>query len=344
MKRLLAFLLLVLALVASASNAAADSDFIPPEAKSVDGDLSSSPTARPIRFAPRFTSKLEPLEELRPDQQLRLKLTVFLKHDCDGELKVSVITKDGLVYDGPESWTVNVKTDQLYRKDLSVTIPNNDTSTIHIILRCEHWGDRIDRHFVTTTDTVEYWETDPRSLQKPPRQLYPWGPTRDSASAERREAMERGEQPYFRATVVDSGAAEKSQLDEMRDYEKEPLTDAQVQYHSVGKDLYRRLEGEKEFTLVKRMSAEESKAKRQAYLDSLAGLPPNAQVRVCLNLRGHHLEFVEKRLGPLDTPESESYYHLTVTRVLLEQLREQGVPIMYLDLEDIVHKPHPSER
>ena len=86
-------------------------------------------------------------------------------------------------------------------------------------------------------------------------------------------------------------------------------------------------------------------ADKRRYLDSIAVLPPDAEIRVCADLRRpSQLEFAKERLGFLGTPEAESYYHLKVTKALLMQLREKGVPIMYLDIEDIVHKPHPSEQ
>ncbi len=343
MRRLLPCFGLVLALASFVSDECVVKAEAGQEAISVNGDIETK--ARPVRPASQFETKLEPLEELKPDQQLRLMLTVIPKHECGSELEVSVITKAGLVYDGPESWKVTVGKDSVYSTELSVTIPNNDTCSIHILLRGEHCGDRIDRHFVTTTDTVEFWETDPRSLQVQPRRLYPFGPKRDSASAELLEAMERGEQPYFRTSIIDSTANEKSQLEEMHKIEKEPLTDAQLQYHTVGKELYRRLEGEREFTFVKRRSTEQILAERQNYLDSITLLPLDAEIRVCVDLRRpEQLELARQMMGSLPTPESEAYYHLTVTKEQLMGLSDQGVPILYLDLEDIVHKPHPSER
>lgn len=230
----------------------------------------------------------------------------------------------------------DLESDSSFSMSFSVSIVNNDTTEVTVEMTCGRFTEKARNFFVTTADTVEYWKGNPRD--------YKWRPMPSAPLIKVDLKVAPPDSNYYRWSIIDSTANEKSQLDEMRQLEKEPLTGAQLQYQTVGKDLYRRLEGETRFTLVKRMSAEASKAKRQAYLDSLAGLPPNAQVQVCLNLRGHHLEFVEETVGPLDTPESESYYHLTVTRELLEQLREQGVPIMYLDLEDMVHRPHPSDR
>lgn len=60
----------------------------------------------------------------------------------------------------------------------------------------------------------------------------------------------------------------------MRRIEETPLTDAQVQYFRIGDDLYRRHEGEKEFTLVPKRSMEEIQTEKKRYLDSIAVLPP----------------------------------------------------------------------
>lgn len=342
MRRLLTCFGLVLALASFASDERVAKAQTGKEAITL-GAGGSGASTRPLRPSKQpIDADIVVLGKYTAGSNTALRLTVTPQLMCGKELNVTVISKWGLVYDGPETWTATVEKDQEYSTTLTVDISNGDTSSIQLLITCGSCVTILNRYFVVAGDSVELWEFDPRSMQ-PVSKFAEGNLTRITPSGMQPEELNQGEQPYFRSHIIDSTANENSQIEEMRKFEEEPLKDAQVQYHSVGKDLYRRLEGEKEFTLIERLTAEESRAKRQAYLDSLAGLPPNAEIRVCLNLRGHHLEFVNKMVGPLGKPESESYYHLTVTKAMLEQLKEQGIPIMYLDIEDMVHRPHPSD-
>ena len=283
--------------------------------------------------------KLEPMSELTTDGPVTMSLIIIPRESCGDTIMYQLIPTPSLTVVGPDTRTVVVNADGVFKTEFDIVIPDNDTSEIVVKILDAPPHLEFPRCFVTTADTIEYYYMHPTK--------YPWHSKPQSG---RSQVLIKPSEPTvpdsntYRFSLEPAPPVKERQLAEMRQLEKEPLTDAQVQYHNVGKELYRRLEGEKVFTLVVRKSAEELRAEKQAYLDSLAGLPPNAKVRVCLNLRGDHLQFVKEMVGPLPTPESESYYHLTVTKELLEQLKEKGVPIMYLDLEDRVHRPHPSDQ
>lgn len=301
-----------------------------------------------VRPSYPFVVEFKPSSPLSMDEPITMTLQIKPRtstlqimsgDDCGDTVAIELIGDRGLQALGANAMTGTFGADSTYTTSFDVILPPDDTSSITVWLRSSVRKMKTQRWFVTTADTVEYWHGNPREY------LYSARP-RSEYEPPKIKLNERAELPdsTLRGSLVPAPPAMERQLADMRTLEKEPLTDAQVQYHNVGKELYRRLEGEKEFTLVVRKSAEELRAEKQAYLDSLAGLPPNAKVRVCLNLRGDHLQFVKEMVGPLPTPESESYYHLTVTKELLEQLKEKGVPIMYLDLEDRVHRPHPSDQ
>lgn len=287
---------------------------------------------------------LEPITDLTTDGPVKMSMTVIPKEGFGDTLTFQIAGTHGLVPIGPDTRTVLANNEGNFETEFEILIPKNDTSrlTVHIVPG-QPWIQQA-RFFVTMADTVEYYRIHPKDHARRVRPQSDW----KAWSAKWPESVRK------RATPPDSNtyrfrteAAPRSeyQLLEMRRIEESPLTDAQVQYFNVGDSLYRRHEGEKEFTLVPKRSMDEILAVKRKYLDSIAQLPPEAEIRVCLDLRRPgQLESARQRLGSLGTPESESYYHQTISKAILEQLKKQGVPIMYLDLEDIVHRPHPSER
>ena len=294
-----------------------------------------------------FVVEFEPSSALLMDKPITMTLRIKPRastsqtmsgDDCGDTVAIELIGDRGLQALGANAMTGTFGADSTYTTSFDVILPPDDTSSITVWLRSNVRKMKVQRWFVTTGDTVEYWLGNPRAYWYSPRPRSEYEPPKHKLN-------ERTELPdsTLRFSLESAPPREEQQLAEMRALEMKPLIGAQVQYHSIGNELYRRFEGEKQFTLVKKKTTEEIMTERKEYLDSLAQLPQDAEVPVCLNLRGHHLEFVKEMVGPLPTPESESYYHLTITKELLEQLKEKGVPIMHLDLEDRVHRPHPSD-
>jgi len=296
-----------------------------------------------------FVVEFEPSSALSIDEPitmtLRIKphasaLQIMSGDDCGDTVGIELIGERGLQALGANAMTGTFGADSTYTTSFDVVLPPDDTSSITVWLRSNVRKMKVQRWFVTTGDTVEYWLGNPRAYWYSPRPRSEYEPPKHKIS-------ERAELPdsTLRGSLVPAPPAKERQLADMRQLEKEPLTDAQVQYHTVDGELYRRLEGESEFTLVPRRSTDEIIADKKRYLDSIAELPPDAEIRVCVDLRRpQQLEFAEQLMGSLGAPESEAYYHLTITKKQLVKLSDQGVPILYLDLEDIVYKPHPSER
>jgi hypothetical protein len=78
---------------------------------------------------------------------------------------VKVEPKDGIVYEGPASWTVEFQHsgDSAYRV-LNLTLPQDDTSEICVNLAYNGGIFPVSWYFVTEGDSVEYFAGDPRQL------------------------------------------------------------------------------------------------------------------------------------------------------------------------------------
>lgn len=287
---------------------------------------------------------LEPITDLTTDGPVKMSMTVIPKEGFGDTLTFQIIGTQGLVPVGSDKRTILANKDGNFVTEFEILIPKNDSAQLTVEILADPPTASQIRWFVTTADTVEYFRGHPMDWARRIRPQSDW----KAWSAKWPESVRK------RATPPDSNTSQfrtepaprsEYQLLEMRRIEESPLTDAQVQYFNVGDSLYRRFEGEKEFTLVQKRSMDEILADKQRYLDSIAQLPSNAEIRVCLNLRHPKLlEFARQKLGSLGSAKSEAYYHQTVTKVQLEKLTAEGISVMYLDLEDVNHKPHPSER
>jgi hypothetical protein len=110
-----------------------------------------------------FGWKFVPITDRCNGRNIVLGFTFHPKEDLISKVVATVEPMEGIVYNGPSSWTVNFqsRSDSTYR-ELSLTLPKNDTSKICVNLAYNgkvfpvHW------YFVTEGDSVEYFAGDPR--------------------------------------------------------------------------------------------------------------------------------------------------------------------------------------
>lgn len=282
--------------------------------------------------------KLEPKTKLTTDGPVTMSLTIIPRENCGDTIRYQLVPTPSLTVVGPDTRTVVVNADGIFETEFDILVPDNDTSEIMVTIIDVPVPLEILRCFVTTADSVEYHYLHPTK--------YWWLSPRDSTKAAFSIKSIVPRIPDSNTYRVFSEAYPRSehQLRQMRELEKEPLSGESVQYFRVGDDLYRRHEGEKEFTLVQKRSIDQIVADKKRYLDSIAALPAEAELRVCVNLQhADHLESTKRMLDGLPEPESDAFYHLTITREQWEELHRQGVPMMYLDIEDAIHKQRPKE-
>ena len=110
-----------------------------------------------------FTCVLEPT--VHPDSAGPVDMTFGFAptehcRDCD-EVTMTVITKNGLKYLGPESWTVQLDSVSPYSTTLQIILPPNDTSSIRIRIQSGNRFATAYAYFVTASDSVEFWKGPP---------------------------------------------------------------------------------------------------------------------------------------------------------------------------------------
>jgi|GEM_PF-3219964 len=79
---------------------------------------------------------------------------------CCDEIPVEVITTGGLQYHGDKLWIVRPSPDtsHSFSTILSITLPDNDTSSLRMVLKMGNARPANHVYFVTTGDSVEFWK------------------------------------------------------------------------------------------------------------------------------------------------------------------------------------------
>ena len=101
------------------------------------------------------------LPERAGPAELRLAVAISDPQFADSVLTITVTTERGLVYHGPESWSVPGPGNSVYTTNLSIEIPPNDTSHIRVSVGCGIFIHSGEDYFVTTGPKLEYWHGRP---------------------------------------------------------------------------------------------------------------------------------------------------------------------------------------
>jgi len=130
-----------------------------------------------------FDCTLEPVSELTTDAPVTMKLTFTPAYPCGNKVAVTVTTLNYVQTFSENTWEVELQDDQPCSTTFQVSIPDDDTSSVHVTLECGRLRERIERVFVSTGDTVEYWIGRPRHYgpHPPPPQS---DPIRDTLTEE----------------------------------------------------------------------------------------------------------------------------------------------------------------
>ena len=84
------------------------------------------------------------------------------------EAEVRVTAIDNLQYFGDSVWTVKVDSGVWSSTIINVIIPPNDISGIRLRIKCGRIPNPVDAYFVTTGDTVEFYQGKPSAHEPPP--------------------------------------------------------------------------------------------------------------------------------------------------------------------------------
>ncbi|MCK4373208.1 MAG: hypothetical protein KAW61_08670 [candidate division Zixibacteria bacterium] len=185
-----------------------------------------------------FVVEFEPSSALSMDEPitmtLRIKprtsiLQIMSGDDCGDTVAIELIGDRGLQALGANAMTGTFGADSTYTTSFDVILPPDDTSSITVWLRSPVRKMEVQRWFVTTADTVEYWHGNPREY------LYSARP-RSEYEPPKHKLNERTELPdsTYRGSLVPAPPVKERQLAEMRQLEKEPLTD--YTHQAVGQD------------------------------------------------------------------------------------------------------------
>jgi len=113
-----------------------------------------------------FDLHLEPNPIPNSAGPVKVKLTIISTSACD-EVTVTISGIDNLEYFGESKWTFRPNLGDTNMFDLSLVIPENDTSGIGITAKCANWPDyRIGAYFITDTERVSFYDFNPRKMFK----------------------------------------------------------------------------------------------------------------------------------------------------------------------------------
>lgn len=123
-----------------------------------------------------FDYKVEPVELPKEAGPVTLLFEIAAVDVCLNcpEIKVTVEPVGGVEYFGPESFTIQAEKGSRYTGTLDISIKPNDTGSLWIRMWTEdpppgiRCSDRFLCSFVTTGDTLEYFEGFPRPKPEPP--------------------------------------------------------------------------------------------------------------------------------------------------------------------------------
>jgi len=295
-------------------------------------------------------AKLEPVEYPTGPGPLQLKLSMTPYWELFTSSVATVQTEGGLTYSGDAEWPVNCDTGEVYTRYIDVTLPDRDTCAVFVALSITTGVHYIRAYFVIKPDTVEFYPhhiTAPVLDDEP--KTKPTGrhgfvvpgefPDRDSLYGTYPRAYPETIAPFGTMKVFRADTSAEAQLRRMSILERHPLQDLPAQYYRVGDEQYVRYRGETEFRLIERLTPEQHKANWRRLKDSLNALPDDADIEVCMavfdsteSLRARNL------LGELPAPAAPGFYHLHVTKGMIDKLKDAGILVEVLFLDPHEHE------
>ncbi len=298
---------------------------------------------------------LETQDQLVVGEMISFSFGITPKHVSCDEITVSVETVSGLTYFGETYWTVPFKDKIETNYSFDVIIPDNDTCGLKITLSCGDYSNTINRYFITTSDSVEMIRGMPS--------IYPEGfirpkfegrignvipgefPEDDSLYGipENPTLIDYQKEEYTQLTK------EEAQLRKMHWLEREPLTDKDIQYHSIGNIRYERKRGESKFTIIKTYTEEEIQEQHLKRLDSLKANPPNHLYDMTINLTNKEdYEFVKQLVDSLIPTDSIGFFRAIVNKSMLNKLTFNKIKYDRTNRKKIVklrdEKDHPAPK
>ncbi len=123
-----------------------------------------------------YDYKFEPVEIPKEAGPVTFVLEVAMTQHCRNceSITITVETIGGVEYHGPESVTIQAEMGDTYSETMEFSLRPNDTGRINVFLYSKdpnhdnEFGDVIRCSFVTTGDTVEYFEGFPYPKPEPP--------------------------------------------------------------------------------------------------------------------------------------------------------------------------------
>jgi len=297
--------------------------------------LAAQPLVASQHIIPQyFDYTLEPVTLPEKSGPVDLLFTFKMKpeYECDSVLVQAAPWKE-LVYDGPaEFWASLAETGE-YSTTLSVTVPPNDTSAIFLTLKCPGRGQLLTKAFITTADAIEVLDYIPTPIgPEPPRPQRRINRSRiDPDNPPKVIDTDKRVEPFVEPTEEEIRQRRReSQMREMRELEKQPLTSQGSQQIVIDGTYYIRYRGETKFHVAQPVT--DTWAYAQRLTDSLRALPPDTEYDVVLHLsEPKQLELARKLTDSLVLSNRPDFYLTRTTKAVLKQLDAIGVDVGYLN-------------
>ena len=150
--------------------------------------IESAECSKP-EFPSPFKLQLEPNPLPNSAGPARLSLTIISTRAC-GEITVSVSGVENLEYIGEPGWTLSPNVGDTNRFELSIVIPESDTSGILITAKCGNWPNfTVGAYFTTDKEKVSFHHSRPFRVDRTPI-----GVPRDMSDPPMTEELRQGKQ------------------------------------------------------------------------------------------------------------------------------------------------------
>ena len=281
--------------------------------------------------------KLELLTDLTTKGPVRMSMIILPKWDYGDTLSFQLIGTNGLVSVGPDKQTISANEEGNFETEFEILIPDNDTSSLTIqVLPASPWLKQ-KCWFVTTSDTVEYWKGNPRFHNGPFRSDPPKGrrgriipgefPDLDSIYGippdlihpdYRPDSTPKPQYPSYTDAEIEAAVLERRRQ-EMREFEKTPLTGAGTQWIKIGDTMWTRRYGEMKFRVAQPITDFETH--EQAVRDSLLAIPPSTMYDVLYQVKDTgQVATLRKHIDNLEPTRRADVYRCRISKGLIDML------------------------
>jgi len=260
------------------------------------------------------------------------ELEFFYEDDFNcNEMQVSFVPLKNLTIVGETTFRGPIAKNTPFIARLRVMIPDNDTSGIGIkIDQCGLTG-LLSKFFITTGETIITSSRDPASgpsiapsgsvieFDEIPMTSRPI-PLPDSAAIKERRRRTDSLNVRLQQQLKEDIEAEerRRKQEEMRELEKTPLTDDEVQWIQVGDEMWGRKKGEYKFRPAREVNYPHLQERLEYIIENMA---PDSGYEVILDLRDpEDLDYLKSMTIDLRPDEREGFYRCTVTRENLQHI------------------------